>query len=975
MLVVCAALLAVAGSAACQAMNGGGSLGSSPYYVISAAAQAGSGQPYARGCQNRVVNLTVGTGSAAVAYQFAVDTGSSLLEISCQSAAAQANCGGRALSSSFELTPGQTISSAEACATTGIDCFIAGAAGQPSMCYFSQGLTGGTGYIGRHGVFAQAPVTATAANSSTGGALQLPNATVACAQSTWSCGEFDKACIATQEACPSSDAAGTLQGGCPQDGMGYELGFTFALPGSQQAAAASAVSLPEQAYQAGLIQERVLGVCWQPPQKDSNCSAALAPNSAVVLGSVLPLAVPSLEAMQEAPLIQDPQGTASASGAASTNKFRSAVQGASVPVYGSDTPWSANYSSGANGSVTVLWDTGAEGMLMVPSDVFAAFQAYYTAASQQVKANSSFTIAPCNASTFCGHSTPSGSEAGYACQSIQLPADASADTLAAAQQALLSMYPPSVDVLLKGGATAGIPGAVLVNDCKGPDYLADVWSGSLPLHPGAGVALCIITLTLLILGVWWCRHLKRQRRRRASQRRAAADVEQGRPRRSLAALLLLTSAAAARAAPAAAWPLALDEDDICPPIPAATVQAFTEGTSALTKGTAANLACHLNLLLGRYDAGNATAEGQLRAMYRAWRDVHRPQRWHAARASKANWLASLRYIASVNTLMSNKWWAGLNSYSDLSAQEFAATVLQTSAQAGVQQAATSAATASSTGSTSAGARKLLARYVPPPVSYPLTINWATAGRVLPQVSFQGQCASSWAFAAASALESRLMIGASSNTTAALSAQHIMDCTAAMSNYSAPSCTGGSPADAFAFAATTGVATDDGYPYRGLNGNSADAPGRAKQCDRGFLTGQAAKQGTVHISGTPAFTPVHASKLGLITALAAQPLVASVGVDPSFQHYAGGIWSSPDCDASVPAQVMLVIGYDVNRYGQEHFIAKNSLGAAWGEGGSMRIAMSDTPAGTCGLYLRALQPGAVTTLAAAKPGNGKGSGKV
>ncbi|PRW44493.1 senescence-specific cysteine protease SAG39-like [Chlorella sorokiniana] len=414
------------------------------------------------------------------------------------------------------------------------------------------------------------------------------------------------------------------------------------------------------------------------------------------------------------------------------------------------------------------------------------------------------------------------------------------------------------------------------------------------------------------------------------------------PRLAAALLLLACSVATARAAPAASWPFAFDEDDICPPLPAATVQAFAEGTAALTKGTAANLACHLNQMLGRYDASNATAKGQLRAI--------------------------LRYIASVNTLMSNKWWAGLNSYSDLSAQEFAATVLQTSAHAGVLQAATSAAT----GSKHSGARKLLARYVPPPVSYPLTINWATAGRVLPQVSFQGQC--SWAFAAASALESRFMIGTGTNTSAALSAQHIMDCAASMGNYSAPSCTGGSPADAFAFAAATGVATDDGYPYRGLNGNSADAPGHTKQCDRGFLTGQAAKQGTVQISGIPAFTPVPASKLGLITALAAQPLVASIGVDPSFQHYAGGIWSSTDCDATVPAQVMLVVGYDVTRYGQEHFIAKDSLGAAWGEGGSMRVAMSDTPAGTCGLYLRALQPGTVTALAATMPGNGKGSGK-
>jgi len=90
--------------------------------------------------QNRVVNLTMGTGDAAVAYQFAVDTGSSLLEVSCQSSAAKANWGGKALSSSFVLMPAQTISSAAACAATGIDCFVTGASGQPGVCYFSQGV-------------------------------------------------------------------------------------------------------------------------------------------------------------------------------------------------------------------------------------------------------------------------------------------------------------------------------------------------------------------------------------------------------------------------------------------------------------------------------------------------------------------------------------------------------------------------------------------------------------------------------------------------------------------------------------------------------------------------------------------------------------------------------------------------------------------------------------------------------------------
>lgn len=56
-----------------------------------------------------------------------------------------------------------------------------------------------------------------------------------------------------------------------------------------------------------------------------------------------------------AQLLQDPVRASSTSGAASTNKFRSAVTGANVPVFGSKTPWSANYTGGSNGTVTVLW--------------------------------------------------------------------------------------------------------------------------------------------------------------------------------------------------------------------------------------------------------------------------------------------------------------------------------------------------------------------------------------------------------------------------------------------------------------------------------------------------------------------------------------------------------------------------------------------------------------------------------------------
>lgn len=72
----------------------------------------------------------------------------------------------------------------------------------------------------------------------------------------------------------------------------------------------------------------------------------------------------------------------------------------------------------------------------------------------QAQADAAFDITPCDATVFCGHSTPGGSDAAYACQHIALAADADAATVAAAQQALLALYPASIDVVLQVGQAA-----------------------------------------------------------------------------------------------------------------------------------------------------------------------------------------------------------------------------------------------------------------------------------------------------------------------------------------------------------------------------------------------------------------------------------------------------------------------------------------------------------------------------------------
>ncbi|PSC71844.1 cysteine endopeptidase [Micractinium conductrix] len=430
----------------------------------------------------------------------------------------------------------------------------------------------------------------------------------------------------------------------------------------------------------------------------------------------------------------------------------------------------------------------------------------------------------------------------------------------------------------------------------------------------------------------------------------------------LAAAALLLLAATSTSAQTIDFGL---EEPGCAPVPADTLSAFAtnaDGNTSVTRAQAADIACHLKPLLDRAAANDAAAAATLTAVYQAWRQAFRPQSWGGKPTdSKANWMANLATIVTINSNSASRYWAGLNAYSALTTDDFAEVVLMTPA---------ATATGTTAAAKTSGSRKLLAKYGTIP-TYPSLINWVNAGKVLPAPGFQAACGSSWAFAAAGALESKLMIDSKLNTTAALSPQNIMDCTTRMFAYTDFTCNGGSLTDAFQYAAERGVTADDAYRYRSATpGNDADAKGFLLQCDRAFLTGRAARAGLVRISATPAFKQVSpaSNKVALITALAAQPAVTTLAMDASFQHYAGGIWTSTAC-GTAPNHALLLVGYSTQTAGQEHFLAKNSLGAGWGEAGFVRLAMAGDGAGLCGMYRAAYQPAAVVAVGPGKPGNG------
>jgi hypothetical protein len=95
-------------------------------FVIAVNHQAASSQPYPRGANSKQVSITVGAGSAAVSYDFTVDTGSAALLLTCKTPTSTVNCNGSLpASSNYELTAAKAVKGATCSVNnTGIGCLL-----------------------------------------------------------------------------------------------------------------------------------------------------------------------------------------------------------------------------------------------------------------------------------------------------------------------------------------------------------------------------------------------------------------------------------------------------------------------------------------------------------------------------------------------------------------------------------------------------------------------------------------------------------------------------------------------------------------------------------------------------------------------------------------------------------------------------------------------------------------------------------
>jgi len=264
---------------------------------------------------------------------------------------------------------------------------------------------------------------------------------------------------------------------------------------------------------------------------------------------------------------------------------------------------------------------------------------------------------------------------------------------------------------------------------------------------------------------------------------------------------------------------------------------------------------------------------------------------------RANFAQSLREVGEINA-KGGRWTAALNEFSDLSWDEFKASVLMIPQNCSATHRSTRRARDPDS-----------ARSVPP------SIDWRDYG-ALNAVKNQGHCGSCWTFSTIGTLESHVYL--KYGTMLNLSEQELVDCAGAYNNHG---CSGGLPSQAYEYLmAAGGVESEKSYPYTAKDGTCAFDPAAVVAKVRGVVNITTYKESEIVDA---------VGSLG--------PVSIAFDVASDFRHYAGGVYDG-DC-ATDPMHVnhaVVAVGYGTDDEGNDYFTVRNSWGEGWGEKGYFKI---------------------------------------
>lgn len=221
-----------------------------------------------------------------------------------------------------------------------------------------------------------------------------------------------------------------------------------------------------------------------------------------------------------------------------------------------------------------------------------------------------------------------------------------------------------------------------------------------------------------------------------------------------------------------------------------------------------------------------------------------------------------------------------------------------------------------------------------PNKMPVEMNWFATNDVS-SVKDQGECASSYAFAALDAVESARSI-LFDKIPKAVSIQQVIDCETDDRNMG---CNGGEAYVVYDYLIKTNcITTNQAYPYTGKKGKKCRADDPMMECTMGFL------------SDWKAVVPNN--ELQVQEALSNQPVVAQILVGPNMQHYSSGVltqdWCTDGTDTDTTNYSTLLVGYGADpECGLNYWMGKNSWGMDWGIGGFYLLGRDPSNTSTSG----------------------------